>query len=116
MVFRSLLGINAAAPGFEKILIKPQPAGDLTWAKGNYHSVYGNIGSDWKKEAGGFSLRVSIPANTTAEVWLPAKENSIITESGNSVNSIKDIKFKGYKNGYAVMETGSGDYYFLSQL
>lgn len=114
--FRSLLGINAAAPGFEKILIKPQPAGDLTWAKGNYYSVHGNIISDWKKGAGGLSLRVSIPANTTAEVWLPAKENSIITESGNSVNSIKDIKFKGYKNGYAVMETGSGDYYFLSQL
>ena len=27
--YRSLLGINTAAPGFEKIIIKPQPAGDL---------------------------------------------------------------------------------------
>lgn len=89
---------------------------DLTWAKENYHSVHGNIISDWKKGAGGFSLRVSIHASTTAEVWLPAKENSTITESGNSVNSIKNVKSKGYKNGYAVIETGSGDYYFLSRL
>lgn len=48
--YRSLLGINAASPGFEKIIIKPQPAGDLIWAKGSYHSVRGQIISDWKKK------------------------------------------------------------------
>jgi alpha-L-rhamnosidase len=41
--YRSLLGINALAPGFEKIQIKPQPAGDLTWAKGSYQSIRGTI-------------------------------------------------------------------------
>ena len=41
--YRSLLGINAAAPGFKKIIIKPQPAGDLTWAKGSYNSVRGKL-------------------------------------------------------------------------
>ena len=41
--FRSLLGINPGSPGFEKIIIKPQPAGDLSWAKGSYHSVKGKI-------------------------------------------------------------------------
>jgi alpha-L-rhamnosidase len=33
--YRSLLGINPAAPGFKKIIIKPQPAGDLTFARGS---------------------------------------------------------------------------------
>ena len=36
--FRSLLGINPGAPGFRRIILKPQPAGDLTWAKGTYQS------------------------------------------------------------------------------
>jgi len=42
------LGINAAAPGFEKIIIKPQPVKDLRWAKGSYQSIRGKISSDWK--------------------------------------------------------------------
>ena len=79
--YKSLLGINAAAPGFKKIIIKPQPA-ELTWAKGSYQSIYGEIKTDWKKDAGFFQLKVTIPVNTTAEIWLPAKENETITESG----------------------------------
>ncbi|HET7898063.1 MAG TPA: alpha-L-rhamnosidase C-terminal domain-containing protein, partial [Flavisolibacter sp.] len=80
--FRSLLGINAAAPAFQKIIIKPQPAGDLTWAKGSYRSVLGTIKSSWIKGNDGFNLEVEIPANTTAEVWLPARANDRIRESG----------------------------------
>jgi alpha-L-rhamnosidase len=34
--YKSILGINASAPGFAKFEIKPEPAGDLTWAKGYY--------------------------------------------------------------------------------
>ena len=59
--YRSLLGINAAAPGFKKIIIKPQPAGDLTWAKGSYASISGTIVSDWKIENNTFTLKASIP-------------------------------------------------------
>ena len=44
--YKSLLGINAKAPGFTKIEIKPQPAGDLTWAKGHYDAVVGRISSE----------------------------------------------------------------------
>ena len=68
--YRSLLGINPALPGFKKSVIKPQPAGDLTWAKGSYRSVMGTITSDWKKSGDRFELKVSIPPNTTAEVWI----------------------------------------------
>ncbi|MEI8115300.1 MAG: family 78 glycoside hydrolase catalytic domain, partial [Bacteroidia bacterium] len=39
--YKSLLGINAKAPGFTKIEIKPQPADDLSWAKGHYDAVVG---------------------------------------------------------------------------
>ena len=104
--YRSLLGINAASPGFKKIIIKPQPAGNITWAKGNYQSVMGNIKSDWKKDNNHFSLKVSIPVNTSAVIFIPAKENAGITE-----NNIP-AKISRYEKGYAVVEVGSGDYVF----
>ncbi|MEK6780727.1 MAG: family 78 glycoside hydrolase catalytic domain [Bacteroidota bacterium] len=108
--YRSLLGINPAAPGFEKIVIKPQPAGDLTWAKGSYHSVRGKIGSDWKIENGKYTLRVSIPANTTSEVWIKCMENSLIMEKE------KEVKPDAYENGYALIRVGSGEFVFEVKL
>jgi alpha-L-rhamnosidase len=110
--YRSLLGINPAAPGFEKIIIKPQPAGDLTWAKGSYQSVRGSIASDWKKTGKQFQLNVSIPANTTAEIWIPATTNDTITESEKKLNN-QDLKVSRYQNGYAVIDIGSGNYSFI---
>lgn len=110
--YKSLLGINAAAPGYKKIIIKPQTA-ELLWAKGAYQSIYGNISSDWKKDASGFSLKVAIPVNTTAEIWLPASEKNKITESSNDQlithvpGSFKCI------DGYAVVKVGAGNYDFL---
>ncbi len=114
--YRSLLGINPAAPGFKKITIKPQPAGDLFWAKGSYQSIQGKISSDWKIEKEHFRLNVSIPANTRAEVWIRTKPNGEITESGKSVKSHSEIRFVKYDGAYAVVEIGSGEYAFESNL
>jgi alpha-L-rhamnosidase len=107
--YRSLLGINAAAPGFEKIIIKPQPAGDLTWAKGSYESIKGKISTRWNKTGSSFTLDVSIPPNTKAEVWIPCKQQCAITESG------KEVVGARYEKGYAVVEIGSGEYSFSAQ-
>ena len=72
--YRTVLGIDAAEPGFGKLLLKPEPGGNLTWARGYYDSPHGRIGSDWKIENGQFVWNVRIPANTTATVHVPAKE------------------------------------------
>lgn len=112
--YRSLLGINAGAPGFKRIIIKPQPGGDLTFVKGSYLSVMGPIRSEWRREGRRFSLHVEIPANTTAEVWLPAGDSSNISEGGKPIKEIQGIRWQGMKNGYAVFDVGSGDYHFES--
>ncbi len=104
--YRSLLGINAAAPGFKKIIIKPQPAGGISWARGSYQSVMGVIKSDWKKIGEKFLLAVTVPANSNALIFIPSKLNGKVTESGNAIKVLR------YEKGYAVMETGSGDYSF----
>lgn len=114
--YRSLLGINPTAPGFKKIIIKPQPAGDLSWAKGSYSSVSGKIVCDWKIENKKFRLSVSIPANTRAEVWILNDGKSEVVENGKPVSTIAELKVQTVANGYVVVELGSGDYSFESLL
>ena len=111
--YRSLLGINPLLPGFEKIQIKPQPAGDLSWAKGTYNSVRGVISSDWTKSKDRFTLNVSIPANTTSEIWIKCKENGKILEGGKTLDPSYSPR---YTNGYAVIDVGSGTYQFVTEL
>jgi len=112
-LYRSLLGINPLAPGFARVQIRPQPTGDLRWAKGSYRSVRGLIGSDWKQDGTTFRLTVDIPAGTKAEVWVPAEANSPITESGKPLPP--EARLLRYEKGYAVLEAGSGHYAFESQ-
>ena len=68
---RYLIGIDKQQPGYQRILIRPQPDETLTWAQGSYQSVYGRIESKWSREPGSFCLEVTIPCNTKAEVVLP---------------------------------------------
>jgi alpha-L-rhamnosidase len=66
------IDLDPERPGYKHIIIRPQPGGDLTHASARLHSPYGLIESAWKLDgAGGFTLKVTIPANTTATVQLP---------------------------------------------
>ena len=107
--YRSLLGINAAEPGFRKIVVKPQPAGELTWAKGSYLSIRGKIVSDWKIEGDTYTLSVEIPANTSAKVYVK-------TQSHDNVKCSGQVVYLGYEDGYAVYDTPSGKYTFTSKI
>ena len=79
--YAGLAGIKQAdnSVAYNKIEIKPQPVGDVTAAKATYHSPYGEIVSDWKKNGDTFELNVEIPANTTATIYIPARSNQPVT-------------------------------------
>jgi alpha-L-rhamnosidase len=105
---------DSTAPGFKKIVIKPEVIGGLTWVKDSYDSIRGRISSEWHKSAGQFDLRVTIPANTTATFYLPAKDIKSITESGRILTKIADMRSLKMEADHAVLEVGSGDYHFVS--
>ncbi|MBS1520860.1 MAG: family 78 glycoside hydrolase catalytic domain [Bacteroidetes bacterium] len=113
--YNGLGGIDAAAGAIasNKIVIKPEPVSDITYAKTSYHSPYGVISTDWKKSDSKFELTVQIPANTSAAIYLPANKSDNIREAGKSINTNKDLKFITYKNGKALIKTGSGIYHFV---
>ncbi len=105
--YRSILGINPAAPGFTRIIIKPQPAGTLTSASGSYLSVMGPVESAWQKNGKTFRLAVAIPPNSRAQIFLPAPANAVLTVNGKLQQPLRQ------EGGYAILETGSGKYVFL---
>jgi len=103
-MFENIGGIKSDGPGFRKIIINPQPGGKLTWAKTSYNSIYGLIVSDWKVDRKTFKLNVSIPANTTATVYIPAENEKDV-----SADSAEFLKKEG---GYILYEVQPGSYEF----
>ncbi len=75
--YHDLAGIQCdpSGPGFKKIIIQPAIVGDLTWVKARHDCPYGRIESNWKRDGNEVTLDVLIPANTTATVRLPGKDD-----------------------------------------
>jgi len=116
--YKWLAGIQAhqEAVGFDRIIIRPQVVSNLRWVKASYNSVRGKIISYWRNENGRFNLDVSIPANTTATVYIPAQNAASVMESGKPVGSAEGVRFLKFDNGAAVYEIGSGHYSFSTRM
>ena len=112
--YQGLAGIrpDPTAPGFKHIIIKPAVVGDLTWVQCHHDSSYGRIVSSWKKAGGTLTLEITIPTNTTATIFVPARDAASVTESGQAAAQAKGVKFQRMQNGAAVYEVGSGSYQF----
>ena len=115
--YQTIAGINydPEMPGFKHIILKPQPVGDLTFARASFNSMYGLIRSEWKIEGNKFVWNVRVPPNTTATVYVPTKDVSGVLESGNAASKAKSVQFLRMEKGCAVYEAGSGQYEFVSE-
>ncbi|MDP4227688.1 MAG: family 78 glycoside hydrolase catalytic domain, partial [Bacteroidota bacterium] len=114
--YKFLAGIqfDFAAPGFKHIIINPSIVGDLNSVDAYHNSMYGRIVSKWKRKNGKLTMNISIPVNTTATVYVPAKSDSRVTESGNPAGKAVGVTFLGMENGKAVFRVKSGIYTFRS--
>ncbi|MFX0134700.1 MAG: family 78 glycoside hydrolase catalytic domain, partial [Candidatus Hodarchaeota archaeon] len=117
-MYKVILGIDLDEnqPGYKHIIIRPRPGGSLTWAKGHYDSIRGKIKVNWNLDGDKFNLEVTIPPNTTATVYLPAKNLENITENGKSIQDSDDIELKKFENNLAILKINSGKYSFISSM
>jgi alpha-L-rhamnosidase len=99
--YEYLAGIAPASPGFRTIKMQPHPVGDLTFVKAAHNSPYGKISSEWHRDGNRFDWQIEIPANTTAQVIVPAEKNGHVTCNGKPARS--------------TMELGSGKYHLISE-
>lgn len=73
-IYEDVAGINSSssAPGFKKIVMKPSfKIDEINDIDASYKSIYGKIVSRWYKKSGKLIWHVEIPANTTADLYMP---------------------------------------------
>ena len=106
------IDIDADHPGFQHFIIRPCPGGGLTFAKAEYNAITGKIACEWQLDKKNFHLSVTIPANTSARVYIPAQKQDAVREAGN----LEGVTFLGLEGGKAIYEVLSGTYAFESQI
>lgn len=107
LIPRKLMGIEPLEPGFKKIRIKPQPA-SLERASICTPTIRGNVNVVFENTVGKcFVMDVEIPANSTAEIWLPRLSKKPMLKVDNVIQ-------KGKIDGdYVKVEIGSGRHSFI---
>ncbi len=112
--YEDLAGIKSdpAAPGFKKIIMKPQIPDGLDFVKASYNSVYGKIVSEWEKRDGMFIWNITIPANTSAQVYLPmVSANAEVIEK--ALKESAEYTVLGKEGEYLVLSVPSGTHKFV---
>ncbi len=97
-----LMGVQPLTPGFGKALIKPQPY-DVEWAELRYPTIRGEIKLSFES-GDDFTMKLTIPANMEAEVWIPSAQKGVVT-----LNS-KPVKARRVRGFYVIDTLGSGGY------
>ena len=110
-LYKNLAGMRTdeSTTGYKRIIFNPMPVKELKYVKYYTNTVYGKAGIEWRQNKV-FSLKLSVPVGSTAEVYLPLTYGKNITESGKSINAHKIIKEDA---DYKVIEIGSGDWNFF---
>ena len=107
--YEDLAGIRNApgSCGFKKILMQPIFPDGLDYVDASYNSVTGLIKSNWKRDGNKLEWKVTIPANSSAVLYIPKMFNAKpVSQDG--VHSVDE------KDNAVVVEIGSGEYMFKS--
>jgi hypothetical protein len=109
IIARKLMGIEPAEPGFSRIKIMPQP-GSLLHASIKHPSIRGDIYVSFDNNPNkSFRMEVQIPANSTADVFLPKIKDKYTL-------IVDDMPQKGIVTGaFIKVIAGSGKHTFTIQ-
>jgi alpha-L-rhamnosidase len=120
--YRVLAGIDTDGAGYRRIVIRPRPPTPgsnpdqtpINWVKADYESINGRIASAWKLENGVLTLDATIPANTTASIFLPGATADRATEGGVALTSgkISGVRSIAAEPEALRVEVGAGSYHF----
>ena len=123
-MFRHMAGIapDEENVGFKHFILRPNPDTRKTLrysqkrivsVDAEFWSTYGPIKAAWLCEGGSeLAYSVTVPANTTATLYMPVADGLELMENGRPVSSADDIQLVSIENGMAVCNLGSGSYVF----
>lgn len=112
IVGRFILGVRPKASGFSMIKIAPQPA-SLTQVSGKVPTIKGPVVVDIQQKIGHeFSLKLSIPGNTKAQVVLPINDAKTIKQV---MLNDKKVNYQRIKNGVELSLLSAGNHHIIMQ-
>ena len=76
----------------------------MTWARGQFDSPHGTITSHWTTGPDSFVLEITVPANTTATVYVPAADEADVSESDQPAALAMGVKFVRMDSGTAIYD------------
>ncbi len=105
-------------PGYKHVIIKPgvMKGKDLDWVKASLESPYGLIRSDWTVRGNTLRIKVIVPPNTTATLFLPTTDPDSIQEANTPLTRIQGVKHLRNQRGSAILELEPGQYNFVSAI
>ncbi|MBP8303739.1 MAG: glycoside hydrolase family 78 protein [Phycisphaerae bacterium] len=106
------IDLDPEQPGYRHVLIRPQPGGDLSFARAGLDTMLGTIRSAWQIEAGRMRIDVAIPPNAAATVWLPHAQGQAVTEAGQPLSQAEGVASTAQEGQAVVVQVGSGGYRF----
>jgi hypothetical protein len=111
-LFGGLAGIKVdfAAPPERVITVAPKPAGTIESASATHRTVWGEVRSAWRRQAGILELEVDIPAGARGRIVVPSSAPSLVKESGKPVRGGRTVP------GGLERLAGSGRYRFTAPL
>jgi len=113
-MYENLAGIKSdpQKPGFKHIIMRPEMVGDLKYVRASYQCPYGRIVSEWQRDEDNLCWDITIPANTTATVYIPAASKEAVKEGGKPAQKAQGVKFLRLEAGRVVYAVQAGSYKF----
>lgn len=81
-MYRKIAGINQTEPGYRKFLVRPMFVKGIDEVEASLESPYGKIVSAWSCKNKKIHVRVEVPPNTSAVIYLPEKAGVLEVGSG----------------------------------
>ena len=107
-LYRDAVGMQETSPAFKTIRIQPHIGGGFTNMSASENTPYGPLAASWCTDSGLLKMDVTIPVNTTAEVYVPAEATNSVRMDG------KTVRNATLADGYIQFKLGSGTYHFIS--
>jgi hypothetical protein len=101
---RKLMGVEPIEPTFRRFRVAPQP-GYLDSAAIRVPCIRGEIGCELRNRDDGWQMRLSVPGNTEAEVWIPG-EFSQVHINGQEGKPTREIRFAGGQRRIFELKSG----------
>jgi alpha-L-rhamnosidase len=107
-LFRHVAGIelDPQVPGYQRFQLRPYVGAGLDFVRASYRSMHGEIVSDWRRTGDRLTWAVTVPPNTTADIFIPSEPNTTVTSDG--------LVVTGRDGRFARCSAPAGTYTFTS--